>query len=293
MPADPAHVLTDDILDAMELRLTVIYKKAEKGIQKTAEEYFNKFTELDQKKSDLVKAGKLSEAEYKTWRRNKMLYGKRFTELKRQIADQLLHVNETAMAYINKQLPKVYALNYNALSNAVDGVGGYSFTLTDANTVRHLALADKSLLPYKELNPAKDIPWNMKRVNGEVLQGIIQGDSIPKIAARIKGVEQMNGVAAVRTARTIVTEAENKGRQDSYEKAHSDGIELKRRWIATNDSRTRDWHAALDGVEVGLDEPWENEVGPIMFPGDPAADGANVYNCRCTMEAVVTGFKKR
>ena len=289
---DPAHEITDEILEEMELRLTAIYSRAEKEIEKTAEKYFKQFKRLDDQKRKLVEDGKLSDKEYKAWRRGKMLYSERFSTMKEQAANQLMHVNETALAYINNQLPKVYAINYNELAEDLGGIKGYSFSLTDPQTIKHLSLTDTSLLPYKELDPAKDIPWNMRKINSEVLQGIIQGDSIPKITARIATVQTMNLNAAVRTARTIVTEAENKGRQDSYEQAHSDGVELKRVWIATNDSRTRDWHAALDGVEVDLDEPWENEVGPIMFPGDPDADGANVYNCRCSMKAVVTGFRK-
>ena len=67
---------------------------------------------------------------------------------------------------------------------------------------------------------------------------------------------------------------------------------MKREWIATNDGRTRHWHAELDGVEVDVDEPWVNEFGEIMFPGDPSADPANTYNCRCSMAANVIGFKK-
>ena len=47
-----------------------------------------------------------------------------------------------------------------------------------------------------------------------------------------------------------------------------------------------------NGVEVGIDEAWENEYGPIMYPGDPNADPANVYNCRCSIRAHVKGFKK-
>ena len=44
--------------------------------------------------------------------------------------------------------------------------------------------------------------------------------------------------------------------------------------------------------EVDIEEPWENEFGKIMFPGDPSADPANTYNCRCSMSAKVIGFKK-
>ena len=290
--ADTVHRLTDLKLEEMEKRLSAIYSRAEKEIQRTADEYFSKFAKQDEAKRKLLEQGKITEEEYTKWRKGKVMYGKRFTEMKEQCAKQLLNVNQTALAYINGELPEVYALNYNALAGSVDGVGGYSFTLVDADTVRNLAVTDTSLLPYKEIDPAKDIPWNMKKINSETLQGILHGESMDKITKRIMNVQEMNKTQAIRSARTIVTGAENKGRQDSYKRAEEDGIVMKREWIATNDSRTRHWHAELDGVEVGVDEPWHNEFGDIMFPGDPSAEPANTYNCRCSMRAKVIGFKK-
>ena len=290
--ADTAHRLTDKKLEEMEKRLSAIYSRAEKEIQKTADEYFSRFAKQDEAKRKLLEQGKITKDEYTKWRKGKVMYGKRFTEMKEQCAKQLLNVNQTAIAYVNGELPEVYAINYNAIKSAVDGIGGYSFTLVDADTVRNLAVTDTSLLPYKEIDPAKDIPWNMKKINAETLQGILQGESMDKIAKRMMNVQEMNKTQAIRSARTIVTGAENKGRQDSYKRAEEDGIVMKREWIATNDSRTRHWHAELDGVEVDIDEPWVNEFGEIMFPGDPSADPANTYNCRCSMSANVIGFKK-
>ena len=290
--ADKAHLLTDEKLEQMEKRLSAIYSEAQTDIQKKADEYFSKFEKADAEKRKLVKAGKLAEEEYKTWRQGKVMYGKRFTAMKEDIAKQLLNVNQTATAYINGELPDVYALNYNALADTVDGVGGYSFTLVDADTVKHLATTDTSLLPYRELDQAKDIPWNMKKINSQVLQGVVQGESIPNIAKRIMNVQEMNKDAAIRSARTIVTGAENKGRMDSYRRAQQDGIILEKEWIATSDARTRDWHNELDGQTRPIDKPFENAIGKIMFPGDASADGANVYNCRCSMASVVKGFKK-
>ena len=289
---DKAHRATDKKLEQMEKRLSAIYSDAQKDIQKKSDEYFDKFKKADEEKRKLVKAGKLTDEEYKKWRKNKIMYGKRFTAMKEDIAKQLLNVNQIATAYINGELPEVYAMNYNALADAVDGVGGYSFTLTDRGTVKHLATTDKSLLPFRELDPAKDIPWNMKKINSQVLQGIVQGESIPKISKRIMNVQTMNRDASIRSARTIVTGAENKGRIDSFKRAEADGIILEKEWIATTDSRTRDWHAELDGQTRPIDKPFENAIGKIMFPGDPSADGANVYNCRCTLVSKVKGFKK-
>ena len=287
--ADTAHAKTDLKLEEMEKRLSAIYSRAETEIQKTADEYFSRFAAQDEKKRKLLEQGKITEDEYTKWRKGKVMYGKRFTEMKEQCAKQLLNVNQTAIAYINGELPEVYALNYNALESAVDGVGGYSFTLVDADTVRNLAVTDTSLLPYKEIDPAKDIPWNMKKINAETLQGILQGESMDKIAKRMMNVQEMNKTQAIRSARTIVTGAENKGRQDSYARAEADGIILQKEWISTNDGRTRHSHAMLDGAIVDQDKKFGNG---LMFPGDPSGRPEEVWNCRCSVAAVVKGFKK-
>ena len=305
--ADKSHILTDEKLEEMERHLSAIYSTAQKDIQKKADEYFDKFKKDDAKKRDLVKQGKLTDEEYKTWRQNKIMYGKRFTAMKEDVAKQLLNVNQTATAYINGELPEIYTLNYNALADTVDGVGGYSFTLLDRDTVKNLATTDKSLLPFRELDPAKDIPWNMKAINSEVLQGIVQGESIPDMSKRIFGeimktsktegltdkelgaLLKRNRDASIRSARTIVTGAENKGRQDSYARAEADGIILQKEWLATNDGRTRHSHAALDGAIVDQDKKFDNG---LMYPGDPSGRPEEVYNCRCTLVAKVNGFKK-
>ena len=299
--ADKAHVLTDEKLEEMEKRLSAIYSRAEKEIGERWKEYLveaqaeidelQKAYEIAKKggdKNEIRKAGiKLSKA-----KRNRTLMNNRFEDLTERTAAELANVNKTALTYINGQLPEVYSINYNVLAPTVDGVGGYSFALVDADTVKNLATTDNSLLPYKQLDENADIRWNVKKMNSEVLQGILQGDPMDRIAGRLAKVVYMNETAAIRNARTMVTGAENKGRQDSYARATADGIILHKEWIATNDGRTRHWHAELDGQTVPQDKPFSNSVGLIMFPGDPGAHPANVYNCRCSMAAVVKGFKK-
>ena len=246
-----------------------------------------------------MEQGKITEDEYKKWRKGKVMYGKRFTEMKEQCAKQLLNVNQTALAYVNGELPEVYAINYNALADSVDGVGGYSFTLVDADTVRNLAVTDTSLLPYKDIDPKKDIPWNMKKINAETLQGILQGESMDKIAKRIMNVQAMNKDAAIRSARTIVTGAECKGRQDSYQRAKDDGIILQKYWLATYDKRARKWHKEAgkkynEDNAIEIDEFFVVDGEDMLHPGDSmhGASGHNLYNCRCSIASKVIGFKK-
>lgn len=292
--ADKAHIATDKELERMERHLSAIYSQAGKEIEKTAKEYFEKFAELDEQKKKLLSDGKITEDEYQTWRKNKILYGARYKNLQESVSEQLAHANEIALGYINDELPPIYSMNYNATGKGIaEQVKGYSFELTDANTVKKLATAKEIMLPKKKLDIPADMAWNAKKVNSEVLQGIVQGDSMDKIAKRMRRVTDMNATSAIRNARTMVTSAENSGRLDGMKRAVDKGLEIKKEWIATTDSRVRHWHAELDGVQKDIDEPFENEFGKIMFPGDPSADGANVYNCRCTLASVVVGVKRR
>ena len=297
---DKAHIATDELLDKMERRLRAIYTRASREIGEAWKAYLKEAgTEIADLQRQYQEAKAANDTDLtrqlgkslQKAKRERTLMDKRYRELTRQTAEQLAHVNETATAYINKNLPEVYALNYNATGEAFDGIGGYSFTLTDADTVRNLVESDRSFLPMRDLDFSRDIAWNIEKMNAEVLQGILQGEPIDKIADRLAQVIGMNLRSAISAARTMVTSAENKGRQDGFERAAAMGIILEREWIATSDGRTRDWHRELDGVTVGVDEPFENAIGKIMYPGDPSANGANVWNCRCTIAAKVLGFK--
>lgn len=289
---DRAHILTDKELKKMERHLSAIYARAEKELAEKAEAYFKRFEELDAKKRELVEAGKMTEWEYRQWRQNKMMTGKHWTTLKEQTAQELLQANKTAQKYINGRLPGVYSLNYNSTGESVEGaVSGYSFELVDASTVKNLATSDKTLLPYKYVDGKKDVRWNTAKVNSEVLQGIVQGESIPNIAKRLQNVAEMNRASAIRNARTTVTSAENKGRMDSLHAAAENGVITHKVWMAAIDARTREAHRLLDGQEQEIDDPFDSELGPIMYPGDVYADPANTYNCRCSITYKVVGFK--
>ena len=192
---DKAHKATDELLEAMERELAAIYREAQKGISDKATAYFDQFIKQDEKKRELVADGKLSEDEYLKWRKNKILYSNRFGTLQGQITAELARVNETAAAYINDQLPDVYALNYNYVGKGVQrAVKGYSFTLIDANTVKRLATKTDSLLPKRKVDVPKDKLWNAKKMRAQVLQGILQGESMDKIADRMQTVTDMNEI---------------------------------------------------------------------------------------------------
>lgn len=288
---DRAHSWTDWKIGEIEKELDRIYSRAEKELEEKAAKYFKRFEELDAKKRALVDAGKMTDAEYQKWRFGKIMTGKHWTAMKEQTAQDLLHVNQTAVSYVNGQLPAVYARNYNQIAQGINGqIKGYSFEMVDASTVRRLATDNTTLLPYKYIDGVKDVRWNTQKVNSEILQGIIQGDSIPNLAKRLRNVTEMNRTSSIRNARTSCTSAENAGRMDMIEEADEKGVHVQKGWLATKDDRTRESHADLDGVFVNPDEEFDNG---LQYPGDPNGDPAEVYNCRCTLVYKVVGFGKR
>jgi uncharacterized protein with gpF-like domain len=65
----------------------------------------------------------------------------------------------------------------------------------------------------------------------------------------------------------------------------------RKQWLSTRDDRTRQPpgsefdHAAADGQEVGLEEPFNVSGESLMFPGDTSmgASAGNTIQCRCTL----------
>lgn len=290
---------TERLLEGMIGVLRDIYRRASDEMDRKARAYFDRFEAQDKKMRAKLDRGEITAAEYADWARNKLLYGRRYEAFRREYTERLAHINEDALAYLNGEMPGVYISNYNNLGTVtVDAAGvefgeKLSFELVDADTVRILAAEHPELLPKKELDIPADQRWNAKKMQAEILQGILQGEDIPTIARRLRKVTGMNEVSAVRNARTMVTSAQNRGRMEAMRRTTGMGIVQKKHWMSSDQpGRTRDWHmpGAFVRLTVDLEAPFENELGKIMYPGDPGAAPANVYNCRCTLATEIVGF---
>ena len=203
------------------------------------------------------------------------------------MAADLSNSANMAMAIVNGELPDVYAENHNWGTYEVEHgtTIDTTYTLYDRATVARLIRDQPQLYPQASLDIAKDLLWNSQHITSAVTQGILQGESIPDMAKRLRRVADMSRATATRAARTCVTGAENAGRVNSYKRAQSMGIRVRKQWIATLDERTRSSHRQLDGQSVDVDEPFKVDGDEIMYPGDPSAPGYLVYNCRCTLVA--------
>ena len=289
---DVGHEQTEKILQALERRIAQVYADARDGVKQTIEKYWAGLVERDRYMRALVKKGEITQDYYAQWLQNQIGRGERFEALQNQLAERVTNAAETAYAYINDATPSVYSLNRNYGAYTIErAAGNVGFTIWDESTVRRLLVKKPELMPYyppkKALKYGIDLEWGKKQIRAAIQSGILRGESIGEIANDLRRrIPDMSRKSALRTARTAVTSAQNGGRMDSYKAAADMGIKVRKRWVATKDSRTRDAHQKLDGKTADWDEPFISKLGEIRYPGDPRAKPANSYNCRCTLRTV-------
>ena len=298
---DVAHKETDKILDNIEKRLRKEYRQATKEVEQKLDNYFAAFRRKDEKKRELLKAGEITEKEYERWRYGQMAVGKRWEDMRDKLATELTRVDVMARNIADGYMPEVYAVNHNFATYQIETKGKIdtSYTLYDAQSVERLVRENPQILPQvgrttQELIDKGIIKkWNMKNIQSTMMQGILQGESIIKLAKRMAyDVGATNYKDCVRHARTMTTATQNAGRVDGFKRAQKMGIDVMQEWVAVLDGRTRHEHRQLDGQRKPVGEPFEIDGEKLMYPADPTAPYRLTMNCRCTLIGQIKGFER-
>lgn len=287
--ADPAHEEVERTLEEISERVRREYVAAYEGAEEKLADYLRRFEAKDRIHAEAVRRGEETEADYREWRRGQILVGRRWQELVDTLAEDYRNADRVAASIVNGHMPDAYAINHDYATFQVEKGSNLdtSYTLYDRATVERLIRDQPNLLPAVKVDGKKDLRWNSQHIASSITQGVLQGESMDKVARRVRSVADMDYRAAMRTARTAMTSAQNAGRVDAYRRAEGMGIRVRKQWLATLDGRTRHSHRRLDGEVVGMDESFSNGLG---YPGDPGPGiGSEVYNCRCTLVPVVDG----
>lgn len=294
---------TDKELKRLEDDLERIYKDAEGDLREKWTAYMDRaekrVASFGKKYEEAVKSGDADAiAAAKKQLQEKIAAAtfrdKQFQDMIDGVTERMAHVNQIALEYVNGKMPDMYRYNYNGTLTEVTrdakkaGIDGVAFNMLDEKTVENMVKRGEVKLPAKKIDIPKDKAWNKKALNAQMLQGIIQGESIPQISKRLSNVTDMDKEAAIRNARTMTTEAENAGRLASMEQAEESGLQYEKVWMSTHDDRTRESHALMDGEAVPLDEKFSNG---LEYPGDPNGEPEEVYNCRCSLVRKLVGYK--
>lgn len=142
-----------------------------------------------------------------------------------------------------------------------------------------------SFLAKYGLDKAKEVNQTVKdKIKEQLILGINEGESIPKLSARINevyaGYKDLKSYELERIARTEVIGSANKGSLEAYKQA---GIKTKV-WLPAYE-RTRDTHIAAGrdyAKGIPIDENFEVGADSMQSPGSGSLAEENI-NCRCAL----------
>jgi hypothetical protein len=124
-----------------------------------------------------------------------------------------------------------------------------------------------------------------RQIIGAVDRGYQDGIGTAEIARNVRGV--VAGLARFRAEAIARTETHGAANYGSDSAAKLTGLPLKREWLAAQDERTRESHAAADGQIVGPEDAFTVGGSTLMYPGDPSGLPEEVVNCRCVLGYIV------
>lgn len=283
--ADIAHTKTDQKLEEMGKRLSAIYSRVEKTVQKKMSDYAKS---IDEKSEELLQAYKDAETEEENRKAKnayirfyrKVVKSKEFVSLSSAVADDLYKANVEASAYINSQTPSIYTLNYNYINEEmakdIDGFKPQEITETEAEKY--------SGYTQQTVDRKKDTDWNKENLKKSVIAGsllFLGAYAIMKRSAH-SAVEKNHNSASMHSE-GMGTDAENKARLDGMYRASDIGVKVQKQWRATLDNRTRDSHRSIDGETIDIDDTFGNG---LKYPREPGGALSEICNCRCRLRYV-------
>lgn len=133
-----------------------------------------------------------------------------------------------------------------------------------------------------------------KRFDGIVNKAIKAGKAIaPADVDRMIGryADRLLQLRGENIGRTEALTAFSAARDEAFRQAVDTGLvqpeNVRKKWSATGDARTRETHEEMNGEEVSMDDPFDSPSGArLMFPGDTSlgAGPEEIINCRCMAE---------
>lgn len=286
----------DKELIYLEERISALYEEASHDVTEEYERFWESYQLEYENRLAMVESGEITDDAFQNWCRHQIFRGDRYRALIRELTDVLTNADVAAMAAVNEQLPYTLAESYDFISSlgfeAADkaGITMGTFQIYNADSVREIIRQNPNLFPVVDL--PEDEAWNRRHINNEIMQAIIQGDSMQQVARRLQSVAAMDNRAAIRNARTAMTAAENLGRSESARRLKQKGLPVKEVWSATKDSRTRNTHLLLDGTEKDKNGYYGADIlrVPLRFPADPLGEPQEIYNCRCRDNVQIAGI---
>ena len=277
---DIAHKQTDKLLETTEKQVLSIYNKVYADLKKELSKVNDK---IDNLPTDATMQQRINE-----WNKRD-----RLKTLEKQVSIAISNANKEAQKIINGMHNQTYLNNFNYSSYVIE---------TESGKIGVMPILDKKIIeqyiqdgisPFTKIaiDDLKDKNIIYSQIARELTSGIAIGESVQKLAQRVKKTVNKSYSSSVRIARTETTRIEASARQKTYDIGKEKGIEMQKEWVSTLDGDTRDNHRKLDGQIVGIDEYFKIGGSKAMYPADFGVASEDI-NCRCTTRPILKGYTK-
>lgn len=275
---------TDRIERETMARLNGIYADALKQALKEQAAFLKKIKDVDD--------GKIKPPQYYVDRGEVDKWREGFTRelIRRQrviegIIKRLDAAGIEAEDVILKSMKEIWRVNREETAKLLQGEAkkagiNVNFAQYDAHQLDVLMQKNQSpfsQIAYKNLgqNPAV-----RRRLQNELSQATILGESQQKIIKRIQKVTKQAQWQARRVAQTERTRVQSQATYMTEQEAVAKGVNVVNRW-STRMVNSRETHIALDGKWAKHGERFPGSI--LRFPGDPEAPAGEVINCHCVL----------
>jgi len=123
------------------------------------------------------------------------------------------------------------------------------------------------------------------RIGNLIEQGRADNLTLPQIAKLVSDkflpISRSRAALIARTETHNAASFANHAYHSTVEKDL--GIKMLKKWVATNDARTRSTHSQASGQTVDMSEDFIVGGVPMGYAGDSKGGAKNVINCRCVI----------
>ena len=281
---DEAVRIADEIEKALTQRISAVYGDALKKAIRMNRRFLQKIRDID--------SGKIQPPNYyntpeliKKWREGYIRELMRQEHVIESIEQQIKDAGGKIEPEIKKALAEIYAVNANYTATKLTAFGGVEAagkSLITGVTRRQAAIIFRDTQPLFSKIAFRNLveaPAVIRRLQNEMVQATLLGESQEKIIRRIRAVMGNSAANARRIAQTERTRLQSQARADQLHDAAQMGIRITKTW-STRMVNSRDSHKLLNNKTINEDEKfhtiWNHD---LAYPGDPSAPAEEVINC--------------
>jgi SPP1 gp7 family putative phage head morphogenesis protein len=158
-----------------------------------------------------------------------------------------------------------------------------------AETELAFDMLDPEMVEFVDEFSAQQVTFVNETTRVAIREALVAGvEALERRELLAKRITEVFSQASKQRALTIArTETARAANVATWRAQFQSGVVDLREWVATPDGRVREPHIGLDGIVVGISEPWTFSDGvEVIAPGN-SGEAKHDINCRCTTIAAI------